>query len=271
MGLKVLRAGEVTVLKFESFEKKICVEHCFTARSGGCSDGEFKSLNMGMYTDDKLENVVENYRRVSRDVFCADVTQCVLSKQVHKTEIAVVSKEDMGNGVTKSQKYEEIDGLVTDEREVVLSTVYADCTPLFFVDPEKKVVGVAHAGWRGTVGKIGSKMVEIMASRYGSDRKDILVGIGPTIGSCCYTVKEDVASQFKKAFPDCSKILEQLGEGQYRLNLWEANKASVMESGVPESNIELDSHCTSCNEELFYSYRRDQGKTGRMAAMIKLK
>lgn len=269
--MKVLESGGITVLKFESFEKQSCVEHCFTTKSGGCSVGEYESLNMGMYTEDKPENVVENYRRVSREIFCADVSQCVLSKQVHKTEIAVVSKEDVGNGLTKSQKYEEIDGLVTDEREVVLSTVYADCTPLFFVDSEKKVVGVAHAGWRGTVGKIGSKMVETMISRYGSDKEDIIVGIGPTIGSCCYMVREDVALQFKKAFPDCTKILEQVEEGKYRLNLWEANKASVMESGVPESNIELDNHCTSCNEELFYSYRRDKGKTGRMAAMIKLK
>lgn len=269
--MNIVEIGEIKVLKFESFDKLEAFEHCFTARSGGCSEGDFKSLNMGMSTEDEPEHVLENYRRVSKAVFGAELSQCVISKQVHKTDIAVVTKADLGNGLTESQKYTEIDGLLTDEPEALLATVYADCTPLFFADPERKVVGVAHAGWRGTVGKIGLKMVEKMVAQYGSERKDILVGIGPTIGPCCYRVKEDVAMQFKRAFPDSSRILEYVGEGEYKLNLWEANKASVMESGVPELNVELDSHCTSCNEELFYSYRRDQGKTGRMAAMIKLK
>lgn len=269
--MKTVKAGEIVVLKFKSFEEMENVEHCFTSKIGGCSEGAFASLNMGINTEDKRDCVVENYSRVSKEVFGSEASSCVLSKQVHKTEIAIVKAEDMGNGITKEQKYSEIDGIVTADAGPILSTVYADCTPLFFADSIRGVVGVAHAGWRGTVGKIGRNMVEIMTEKYGSDISDIKVGIGPTIGPCCYEVKGDVASQFRAAFSDCSDILEATGEDVFKLNLWKANKAVALEAGILENNIEMDDHCTNCNGELFYSYRRDNGITGRMAAMIKLK
>lgn len=269
--MKIVKKGDVTVLKFELFENMEFLDHCFTSKLGGNSKGSFSSLNMGMNTEDDEETVKSNYEKVGKDVFKAEVGDFVLSKQVHKTDIAVVSAEDRGNGITKEQKYGEIDGLATDVAGPILSTVYADCTPLFFADEKKRVVGVAHAGWKGTVGKIGKNMIELMSSEFGSDPKDIVVGIGPTIGPCCYKVREDVAEQFREGFSDCSRILRSVGDGQFIVDLWEANKTVVKEAGVLECNIETDSHCTNCNSELLYSYRRDNGKTGRMAAMIKIK
>lgn len=269
--MKVVKRGDIVVLKFELFENMDFLDHCFTSKIGGNSKGPFESLNMGMNTGDDIDTIKSNYEKVGKEIFGSELRDFVLSNQVHKTDIAVVRGEDRGNGVTTPQKYAEIDGLVTDTAGPILSTVYADCTPLFFSDSSKRVVGVAHAGWKGTVGKIGAKMVEIMKSEFGSDPRDIAVGIGPTIGPCCYKVKEDVAEQFKGNFSDYSKILKQDEGGQFTLDLWKANKMVVAEAGVLDHNIEIDDHCTNCNPNLFYSYRRDNGKTGRMSAMIKLK
>lgn len=267
--MKSIRKKRVQVLKFHGLSKYSCLEHCFTTKVGGVSKERYSSLNMGLNTEDDKEDVIKNYGLVAEEVFGASTSDMVLSNQVHKTDIAIVGESDRGKGFEKSFSYSGIDGLLTDRRGVVLSTVYADCTPLFFFDPVKEVVGVAHAGWRGTVGKIGKKMVEKMVLEYASHSKDIMVGIGPTIGPCCYEVGEEVYARFKEEFEDLSMM--DILDNSIKLDLWKANKIGIMEAGVLEENIETGNYCTSCNPDLFYSYRRDNGITGRMAGVISLK
>jgi polyphenol oxidase len=268
--MKVVNIGDIKVLKFEMFERYDFLDHCFTSRIGGNSTAPFDSLNMGIHGPEDIETVKSNYDKLAKQVFKSNLENYVLSCQNHGVEVAIVNEEDMGRGMGIKPRYEGVDGLVTDKVGPLLSTIYADCTPLFFVDVKKRVVAVAHSGWKGAVGRIGERVIESMKSEYGSDVKDIMVGIASTIGSCCYEVKEDVAGEFKKSFKDCSKILMPRGNETYSLDLWEANKQVVIDAGVLEENIEVDDHCTKCNEDLFYSYRRDKKRRGSMAALIKL-
>lgn len=243
-----------------SFEKTDLVKHVFTTRD----------LNLGFNTIDSEEVILNNFKIICRELD-SNIEDSVLSMQTHKTDIRVVKSEDKGKGLIKERDYSDIDGLVTDEKNIPLFTFYADCVPLFFLDPNKKIIGVAHGGWRGTVEKIAAKMIETMKGNFGSNPKDILVGIAPSIGSCCYEVSKDVFDQFSENFKDVSTILKELDNGKWKLDLWQANKIALEEQGVPSENITISNMCTSCNSDLFFSYRKEEGKTGRMAAAIMLK
>lgn len=245
---------------FSSFTNSKLVNHAFTDRT----------LNLGFNTIDSREKILENFKIICKD-FDTKIEDSVLSCQTHKTDIMVVDEFDRGKGLVRERDYSDIDGLVTDKRGIALFTFYADCVPLFFLDEKKHVVGVAHAGWRGTVGKIGEKMISLMKKTYNSDPKDILVGIGPSIGSCCYEVGFDVACEFRENFRDTSHILVPKEDDKWSLDLWEANKTVLLESGISRENISVSELCTSCKSDEFFSYRVEDGKTGRMSAAIMLK
>lgn len=256
-------------LTISSFEKTNLVKHMFTTRIGGYSSNEYESLNLGMSSDDDIENIISNYRKVA-NIMETSIDRFVLSHQMHNTNIKIVNYEDCGKGLIKDLDYYNIDGLITNELDVVLSTVYADCVPLFFLDPTKKVIGLAHAGWKGTVNKIGAKMVEEFIRSFSSKPEDILVGIGPSIGKCCYEVGIEVYDKFNKNFTNIENLFKPTIKGKWMLDLWESNKVILKESKVLDRNITISNVCTCCNDK-FYSYRRDNGKTGRMSALIKLK
>lgn len=243
-----------------SFEETGLVNHAFTT----------KDLNLGFNTIDSEVDIVNNFKIICGELD-SSIEDSVLSMQTHKTDIKIVKKEDRGKGLIKKRNYSDIDGLVTGEKNIPLFTFYADCVPLFFLDPNKEVIGVAHGGWRGTVEKIASKMIETMKENFDSNPKDILVGIAPSIGSCCYEVGKDVFDKFNENFKDISTILKEMNNGKWKLDLWEANKIALEEQGVPRENITISETCTSCNSDIFFSYRKDDGNTGRMAAAIMLK
>lgn len=265
--------GGLEVLKFKALEDIEGVEHCFTTRIGGYStEPGYESLNMGFHYEGDAENARLNYEKVANVIFGKSSADMVRSDQVHKTEIRIVTESDRGKGVTAARDYDAIDGLVTDIPGIVLATVYADCTPLFFADKAKGVVGVAHSGWKGTVGKIGAKMIDLMVEHYGCELQDIAVGIGPTIGPERFEVSEPVYDRFSEALPAYMDRIVYSRKGEkWHLDLWEAAKAVLLERGVSEENISVGRMCTYDNEDLFYSYRRDDGSTGRMAAMIMIK
>ena len=163
--------------------------------------------------------------------------------------------------------------MVTNVPGLVLSTFYADCVPLFFVDPVKKAIGLSHSGWKGTVGKIGRVTVEKMTAEYGSDPKDILAAIGPSICQDCYEVSEDVILQFRKNY-DASlwdTLFYKKPNGKYQLNLWKANEAVFLEAGIQKDHIRITDICTCCNPDILYSHRASQGKRGNLAAFLALK
>ncbi|WP_105619581.1 peptidoglycan editing factor PgeF [Vallitalea okinawensis] len=258
-------------LTFPHFDATGKTKHCFTTKHGGVSHGIYQSLNLGFSRGDEEENVRENYQIICKAIE-VDENDLVFSQQVHKDQIYHVTSQDMGKGYRLDSDIKEIDGLITNEKGIPLITFYADCVPLFFLDQVKEVVALAHAGWRGTVQKIGAKMVTVMQESYGSDMKDILIGIGPSIGSCCFEVGEEVVNEFKKAFPDEEKYLIMPRQnGKYMIDLWSANKLTLIKEGILEDNILITDLCTKCHLDHFYSHRGHHGMRGSLAAIIQLK
>lgn len=258
---------------FPAFANCKELRHLFTTRLGGVSTGDFTSMNLSFSRGDVKEAVIENYRRIANVLECK-ITDFVCSDQTHTTNIRKVTVNDRGKGITCEKDYRDVDGLITNEEGIVLVTIFADCVPLYFYDPIKKVIGLAHSGWKGTVGKIGKCMVEAMSHTFGSNASDILVGIGPCICQDCYEISKDVAEQFYHNFTNVEKngiITKGNVEDKFQLNLVAANKQIFLESGILEQNILVSNVCTSCNKETLFSHRASQGKRGNLGAFIGLK
>ncbi len=267
-GLIAEQKEDVLFLTFPAFSKIEGITHLFTTRVGGVSEGIFESMNLSYTRGDKKEAVDENYRRIAAVLGCA-MEDIVCSDQTHTTNIRKVTAADKGKGVIKERDYTDVDGLVTNEPGIALATFYADCVPLYFADPVKKVIGLAHSGWRGTVGRIGEKMIGMMQSEYGCDKKDIVAAVGPSICQDCYEVSEDVAEQFKQEFG--SKVLADGKEaGKYQLDLWKANELVFLQAGLLPENISVTDICTCCNEKLLFSHRASKGKRGNLGAFLKI-
>lgn len=268
--MKLIENNGIKVFEFEEF-KKYPIKHCITSRIGGVSSEPYDTLNMGTLNIlEQRNSTIENNKRVVETFFKKSINDIVRTDQVHGTKIKKVTKLDRGKGITKESDFKGIDGLITNESGVILSTFYADCTPILLYDPKKKVIASIHSGWKGTIKKISSEAIKIMVEDYGSKKANILAGIGPTIGPEKFEVEEDVYSKFKENFKKMDKILLRKIGKKYYLNLWEANREVLEEAGVDPKNIFVDDHCTYENEELFFSHRRDKGSTGRMSALIML-
>ena len=267
--MKLHKIDDLMYYTFPSFDDYNSIKHCFTTRLGGVSEGHLASMNLGFGRGDSEENLLENYRIIC-NALGIDHRQLVISDQIHDAKIRVVTNEDVGKGLIHTKDYEGIDGLITDCIGIPLVTLYADCVPLFFFDPVQRVVGTAHAGWRGTVKQIGRVMVEAFAESFGSEHSDILVGIAPSIGNCCYEVDEKVKNQFEGMNIDIDDYIESKPNNKYHLNLQEINKMILINSGVPAKNITVTDLCTMCHKDVFFSHRGHEGKRGNMAAIIAL-
>lgn len=269
--MKVNTIGEVVYLTYPSIDELTIVKHGFTTRLGGVSKGIFSSMNLSFTRGDEESAVYENYRRIAAAIgFAYD--GIVTSDQTHTTNVRVITENDKGNGITRPRPYTDVDGLVTNVPGVTLATFYADCVPLYFVDPVHKAVGLSHSGWRGTVGKIGKVTVEVMQKEYGTDPCDIVAAIGPSICQACYEVSEDVAEEFRNAFSeqDWPALFYRKENGKYQLNLWRANERIMQDAGIKKENITLPNICTCCNPEFLFSHRASKGKRGNLAAFLGL-
>lgn len=205
--------------------------------SGGVSTGEFTSMNMAFNRGDNPDSVTENYKRFCKSAGF-DYESLVASAQDHHTVVRAVTSAEKGIGIYKPRDMESVDALITNEKGVTLVTYYADCTPLFFVDTKNKAIGLAHAGWRGTVGRIGEKVVEKMTELYGTNPADIKAAIGPAISVCCYEVDYPCAEHFLNlADLDSSKFVFEKGNGKYMVDLLETNRQILTASGVKNENI----------------------------------
>ena len=271
--LKLFRADnlEIPCLVFPGLEKTGVVKHLFSTKLGGVSKDIFATMNVSYTRGDEKEAVDENYRRIAS---CLDskVEDFVCSDQTHTDNIRIVTKADCGKGTVYPKDYQDVDGLVTNEKDTVLATFFADCVPLFFVDPVEKVIGLSHSGWKGTVQKIGKKTVKMMVQHFGSKPENIHAAIGPSICQDCYEVSEDVIRQFKDSFDETlwKELFYPTKPEKYQLNLWEANRQIMIEAGIPESQIEVTDVCTCCNPEILFSHRATNGRRGNLGAFMKL-
>ncbi|HWR62374.1 MAG TPA: peptidoglycan editing factor PgeF [Clostridia bacterium] len=267
---KTVNKAGVVYLTIPAFEETGMVKHCFTTRLGGVSKGIYESLNTSVIKEDPIENVRRNLELVC-GANGIDYTRLVFSDQVHGDNIKAVTEADLGKGLTAPSDIVDVDGLMTNVPGVPLITFYADCVPLFFLDTKNKAVAVSHSGWKGTVLRIGVKTVKQMGEAYGTKPGDCLVGIGPSIGPECFEVGPEVAEEFRNAFDNWEEFTEPFGAGKFKIDLWKANKLMLMKLGIPEGNISVSGLCTKCNEDMFFSYRRDNGRTGSLSAIIELK
>lgn len=258
-------------LKYPLLEQTGIVEHCFTTRIGGVSKGIYESLNLSFTRGDEDAAVRENFRRLA-GAMKTDVSKFVFTDQTHTTNVRRVTAEDAGKGIVKERDYTDIDGLITNEPGLVLSTFYADCVPLYFVDPVHRAIGMSHSGWKGTVGKMGAVTITAMKREFGTEAKDLVCAIGPSICQDCYEVSEDVADAFKEAFPGhADEILLDKKNGKYQLDLWRTNEIVLTEAGVLKENIAVTNICTCCNPDLLFSHRASHGKRGNLGAFIYLR
>ena len=264
--------GEVPYLEYPMLRDTGIVKHGFSTRLGGVSGGYYESLNLSFDRGDDPEAVRENFRRIG-EAIGVQVEDMVMSKQTHTTNVRVVTEEDRGKGIVRDRDYTDIDGLITNVRGICLVTSYADCVPLYFVDPVRKAIGLSHSGWRGTVGKIGKKTVELMTESFGSDPADILACVGPSICSDCYEVSQDVIDKVKEVFDEAlwESLFYEKGNGKYQLDLWKTNEEVFQEAGILPEHIAVTNVCTRCNSRILYSHRVQGDKRGNLCAFLALK
>ena len=247
------------------------INHGYTTKEGGVSEGEFSSLNLGLLTNDKWDNVVKNYH-IAAEKIGFDAEKVVLTQQVHSDNIKVVTDCDAGKGLFVKSDILETDGLITSCKNLPIGVFTADCTPVLLCDKEKQVVAAVHSGWRGTLMEISKKAVLKMTDEFGSSPENIVVGLGPSIKQCHFEVKEDVYSLFCKSFgEDFIKTVTLKKGDSFYIDTDRINKKSLLSVGIKEENISVCPSCTYCENDKFFSHRQSKGKTGRQCAFIVIK
>jgi len=262
--------GQLPYLTFSNLEAYPGLLHAVFTRIGGVSAPPYATLNQSYAVGDRPECVIAN-----RELACAQLglgmESLTSTYQAHGLDIRQVRRGDRGTGAYPTKGLPRADALITDEPEVPLLMRFADCTPIILYDPVHHAVGLAHAGWKGTVGKIAQRTVEAMQGAFDSDPETMVAALGPGIGPCCYVVRDDVASLAKAAFTSWREVLVSLGDGLWRFDLYRANWAALASAGVPPANVELAEYCTSCRTDLFFSHRAENGRTGRFGVIVGLR
>lgn len=258
----------VAYFTFPLLEQTRMVRHAFSTRLGGASKGYFSTMNFSLTRGDNRDDVLENYRKMAR-ILGTDVSKMVLSHQTHTTNIRLVTEADAGKGIWRERDYENIDGLITNVPGLTLVTFFADCVPLYFVDPVHRAIGtVAFRAGREAVHRMGQKTIEAMGEAFGTKPEDLRVCIGPSICRDCYEVSEDVADAFKEEFgaeisqddsTSCyswngKSILMNKGNGKYQLDLWGANRLVLLDAGILPEHLAVTNVCTKCHGS-FISHR----------------
>ncbi|WP_308638930.1 peptidoglycan editing factor PgeF [Paenibacillus silvisoli] len=247
----------------------------FSGREGGVSGMPWQSLNCGLHVGDVTKDVVRN-RGLLTEALGWPFEAWTCAEQVHGNRVHLVKAEDRGKGrESRESSIADADALVTNEKNVLLTSFYADCVPLYFYDPKREVAALAHAGWKGTVLEIARLTAERMASEFGCDPASIHAAIGPSIGMCCYEVNDVVLDRVKPLIDgmklDPDTILAPTVEGKARINLKELNRQIMIKAGILPSHIECSEWCTGCSTDLFFSHRMEGGATGRMVSWIGIK
>ena len=266
------QVGEVLYLSYPLLEQTGIVNHGFSTRIGGVSEGIFSSMNLSFSRGDDETCVRENFKRMA-EAIGVEPDSLVFAAQTHTTNVRKVTSADKGKGMVCPIDYQDVDGLITNEPGICLTTFYADCVPLFFIDPVNKAIGLSHSGWRGTVGKMGQETLRRMKEEYGTEAEDVIVAVGPSICQECYEVSEDVIEKFKEAFDEkhWRDLFYEKDNRKFQLNLWKANEIILLEAGVQKENIAVTNVCTNCNSDMLFSHRATKEKRGSLAAFMALK
>lgn len=270
--ITVHECGGVVYLTFPILEQLPGIVHGFSTRLGGASQGDVGTMNLSFSRESSRQNVEENYRRLAKAIGY-EPERLVCSRQTHTTNVRVVTEEDCGIGFCRSGDYDNIDGLVTNVPGIPLMTFYADCVPLLLADPVHRAIGCAHSGWRGTAANMGKAALEVMKREYGTEAKDVITAIGPSICQDCYEVSEDVIDQFREVYPRkiWSDLFYEKQTGKFQLNLWEACRQNFLMAGVLPEHISLPDLCTCCNPKFLFSHRASRGNRGNLAAVVMLR
>lgn len=246
----------------------------FTTRQGGVSEGPFTSNNLGFHVPDSPDHVLQN-RHTLASALDTSLDQWVFAEQTHRDQIVKIPKALAGSGSSGMSNWiRDTDGLYTAETDVVLALLYADCVPLFFYDPIKKLIGIAHAGWKGSVQNIAGKMIQLWHQHEQCNLEDISVVIGPAVSAAHYHVDKQVIQQVDDTLKDLSideRPYTEVTSGQFALDLKRFNLLLLLHNGLDPRQIKISGACVFEDQDLFFSHRRDNGKTGRMAGWITLK
>ncbi|MEA3406539.1 MAG: peptidoglycan editing factor PgeF [Chloroflexota bacterium] len=256
-----LQEGALQRYVFASFPQDGLIHGLFNRR-GGYSRGPFASLNVGQGVQDDPQHVAANHRAIYSALHI-EAEDVVSAQQVHGARVALATAEDGGRTLEKA------DALISNTPGIVLMMRVADCVPIFFHSVQPAAVGLAHAGWRGTLKGVAGDTVRAMVSAFDCQPDELIVGLGPSIGPCCYEVGPEVVAQVREVFgaqTDC--LLTPSGEGKAYFDLWRANELQLEKAGVEQ--VETAGICTCCHRDEFYSHRGDGKRTGRLAALIGL-
>lgn len=250
--------------------REIC--HFVSARNGGFSSPPYDSLNLGFHVGDNPEIVLKNREQLTL-ALGIPLNNFTIAKQIHGCNVKIVTEDLQGSGAFNYDTAINLtDAMVTSIPSICLMVLQADCVPILFFDVTQKAIGVAHAGWRGTVRMVAQNTVKVLQETFNCSPKDILVGIGPSIGPCCYEIGPETIAQVENAFRnEKGYINNKTPNGKGYFNLWETNKVQLVQMGIPERNIEIAQICTCCNHPQFFSYRYQNTETGRFGAGIMLR
>lgn len=259
----------VSYLSFPMLENTGLVSQGFSTRYGGVSQGMYSSMNFTFARGDNPEHVRENYRRMA-EALGVDEARMVLSYQTHTVNVRKIMPEDAGKGICKEREYTDVDGLITNVPGITLVTFYADCVPLYFLDPVHKAIGLSHSGWRGTRNRMGQVTIDAMSREYGTKPEDVIACIGPSICQDCFEVGEEVAEEFRQAFERryWEQLYDKKPDGKYQLDLWKANEIILKEAGVRPERIQVTDICTHCNPNHMFSHRTHGNDRENLAAFL---
>lgn len=258
--MQLISFQHLPLYQFDKFSSISSIQHFVSTRKGGVSQGNCSSLNLGYNTQDPSEKVSQNREILAKAM---NVSKIVFPQQTHTNYVGVVTHGNFSND------FENTDALITNQKEICIAVICADCVPILVFDPIKQVVGAIHAGWRGTIAKIIEKTIGKMQIEFGTNPSDIIAGIGPSISPTAYEVGLEVIQEVETAFPSANLVSNRTNEKGH-FNLWEANKQSLLKAGVLANNIEIAELCTKKNHEQFFSVRHEKN-TGRFATGIMLK
>lgn len=260
----------IRYFSYDIFEPYQNLTAVVTTRRRGRSKKPYDSLNLGLHVGDDPDAVLEN-RAVAGQIFGFEPEAFTVARQIHGANVIAVGSADEGRGaIVEDDALPDADAMISRAPGFPLAVLVADCVALSFFDPVKVAIGVAHAGWKGTLGRIAEATVAAMAREYGSAPKDLLVGVSPSIGKCHYEIGEEVAGSFRNEFGESAGAFLSEEAGKHHLDLWEANRLQLVGAGVSGDRIEVAAKCTACESITFYSHRRDKGTTGRFAAIVML-
>jgi YfiH family protein len=261
------RKGDVHHIRASALEGLDFLIHAFCTRHKGLSQGAYASMNIASVEGDDPQNIRQNWRLLSR-AFAIDVDHFFVLHQVHEDGIFILDRSFRGGPFREPPA---CDAVITDQAGWALCVKTADCVPIFLVDPCRRIIANVHAGWKGTALNIMGKVIGTMSKRFGSRIGEIIAVIGPAIGACCYEVDERVI-RATAPWNDVSATRRSASEeDRWMLDLPLINHQQAVRAGIPDQNISLINLCTSCREDLFFSHRRDHGRTGRQVHFVMLK